>query len=259
MRYQFAVLWAAQLPLAVSLVLYACGGAETAPPTTPVREVATSAVAFADDRSRCDYKNRTDRTVVETASANSEKRNIRRVYGVVGTGEDARRILLCREVDTNLDGVKDVVRTYNDDGDALHEIADSDFDGRIDIWLTFAGGRIAELRRDRNGDGVPDEKRAYVAGGKIRAEFDDNADGKPDAREIYDKGRLQRRGIDLDGDGTIDRWDRDEVAVRLADEKERAEAERAEAEKEERRRKQNAADAGVTDAGEGGQASIDNR
>jgi hypothetical protein len=226
-----------------SLLLYACGSSGPASNAPAQGGVATSAVELGDDRSRCDFKGRTDREVVETASPNSVKPNVRRVYGIIGKGEDARRVLLCREVDTNLDGVKDVVRTYNDQGDPLHELVDSDFDGKIDTWITFAGGRVAEVKIDRNRDGQPDEKRVYIAGRKVRAELDDNFKGRPNIREIYEEGHLQRRGVDLDGDGNIDRWDRDEVAARLADEKEREEAD-----KQDQKKQAEPADAGPADA-----------
>ena len=49
----------------------------------------------------------------------------RRVYSIVGEGEDRKKLLLCREVDTNLDGAKDVMRTYTDKGEPLNELAES--------------------------------------------------------------------------------------------------------------------------------------
>jgi len=130
-------------------------------------------------------------------------------------------------VDRNLDGVKDVVRTYNDKGEALHEKADTDYDGRMDTWITFARGRIGKVEVDTSGDGLPNEFRYYVEGQLSRVQRDTNRDSKPDVWEIYEKGRLQRMGVDLDFDGHVDRWDRDEEAVRLAEQKEKEEEERA--------------------------------
>ena len=199
------------------------------PAPTQARAVSHTQVE-GSDVSRCDADGHADREVVETASPLAIQPNIRRVYAIVGVGEEARRVLQCREVDTNLDGVKDVVRTYNDEGESLHEMVDSDFDGKMDTWTTFAGGRVAEVKVDHNRDGRPDEKRVYVRGEKIRAELDENFDGKPDVWEIYEKGILQRRGVDVDGDEQVDRWDRDEVAYRLAEQKAREEEERKERE-----------------------------
>jgi hypothetical protein len=197
---------------------YACGPDQEAKAPEPMsKEIAGVAP---DDRSRCDYKGRGDREVVESMGPGAKTPNIRRVYGVAGEGEDRHRVLLCREVDTNLDGVKDVVRTYTDKGDALSEVADTNFDGKIDTWITFAKGRVAKLAVDHNGDGQPDETRYYVNGQLSRAQMDTNFDGKPDVWEIYDDGKLERRGVDLDFDGHVDRWDRDEIALREIEAKE---------------------------------------
>jgi hypothetical protein len=207
-------------------VAVGCGGKQLQD-RAKVRDAAAAqgGIARGDDLGRCEYKGRADREVEETASANAIQPNIRRVFSVVGEGEEVRRVLLCREVDTNLDGVKDVVRTYTDKGDALYELVDSDFDGRVDTWTTFATGRVAEVKIDRNRDGKPDEKRVYIQGRKSRAELDANFDGKPDVWEIYEEARLARRGVDLDGDGHVDRWDRDLIAQREEEEREQRDEE----------------------------------
>lgn len=197
----------------------ACGGG-TPPAKTAVGQGEHPIGLAADDQSRCDYKGRSDREVRETAGRGSVTQNIRRVYALVGQGEDMRKILLCREVDSNHDGVKDVVRTYNEKGEPLNELADTNFDGKIDTWITFAHGRIAKVAVDENGDGQPDETRFYIQGKLSRVQRDTNHDGKPDVWEIYDDGHLQRMGVDLDFDGHVDRWDRDEVAARALAEKE---------------------------------------
>jgi hypothetical protein len=205
----------------------------------------------ADDRSRCDFKGRADREVSETAAFGAIQPNVRRVFAIMGEGDDRRKVLLCREIDTNLDGKKDVVRTYTDKGEALNELADSNYDGTIDTWVTFARGRINKVQVDLNKDARPDETRFYVGGKLSRAQRDTNRDGKPDVWEIYDQGSLQRMGVDLDFDGHVDRWDRDEIAMHAAAEREREEIEREEAEK--RKQKDEDLDAGassqvVTDA-----------
>ena len=226
------------LAVVASGFAYACGGSGNGPKTGAALRGEVVGVA-ADDRSRCDYKGRTDREVVESLGPGAKTANIRRVYGIVGDGEDRHRVLLCREVDTNLDGVKDVVRTYTDKGDALNEVADTNFDGKIDTWITFTKGRVSKLREDHNGDGQDDETRFYVNGVLSRAQIDTNYDGKPDIWEIYDDGKLERRGVDLDFDGHVDRWDRDEIALREIEAKDAA-ADKA------------AADAAKADAGAGG-------
>ena len=207
--------------LTASLAAGACGGSASGPKTEAALRGEVVGVA-ADDRSRCDFKGRADREVVESLGPGAKNPNIRRVYGVVGEGEDRHRVLMCREVDTNLDGVKDVVRTYTDKGEALNEVADTNFDGKMDTWITFSKGRVAKLREDHNADGQDDETRFYVGGQLSRAQIDTNYDGKPDVWEIYDDGKLERRGVDLDFDGHVDRWDRDEIALREIEQKDEA-------------------------------------
>ncbi len=214
MRSRWELLSGVVLLGAVSVAVYACGGSQNGPKVPTKSGRAVSAVKTGDDDSRCDYKGRSDREVSETAGPGAIQPNIRRVYAIVGAGEDRHKTLLCREVDTNLDGMKDVVRTYNDKGEPLHELADSNYDGKIDTWETFARGRIAKVEIDTNHDGKPDEVRYYVKGQLSRIQRDTNHDGKPDHWEIYDNGHLRRMGVDLDHDGHVDRWDRDQIAER---------------------------------------------
>ena len=179
-----------------------------------------AAVRAGDDIGRCEYKGRADRDVEETSSRGSLKPNIRRIYAMMGEGEERKKFLLCREVDTNLDGVKDVVRTFNDKGESLREVADSNYDGKVDTWITFAHGRMAKVDLDHTGSGQADEFRYYVQGKLARIQRDTNHDGRPDVWEIYEDAHLKRMGWDLDFDGRVDRWDRDEIAERAVMEKE---------------------------------------
>ena len=213
--------------IAVSTValVSACGGSKEETAAKTPAQVASAG----NDQSRCDYKGRSDREVVESNGPGATLPNVRRVFGIMGEGDDRRRVLFCREIDTNLDGVKDVVRMYNDKGDPVDEQADTDYDGKIDTWIKFAGGRIAKEERDRNRDGRPDEWLYYVKGKLSRVQRDTNYDGRPDVWEVYADGQLERMGTDVDFDGHVDRWDRDEVAHRIAEEKEREDEEKAEA------------------------------
>jgi hypothetical protein len=168
------------------------------------------------------------------------------VFAVVGEGDESRRVLICREVDTNLDGMKDVVRLYSDKGESLYENADTNYDGKIDTWITFAAGRIGRLEVDTDHNGQPDETHFYVRGRLSRIERDTNQNGKADIWEIYSQGHLQRMGLDVDHDGHVDRWDRDEVAARIAEREEQAEEEKRE--REEKAKREAELDSGVTDA-----------
>lgn len=176
----------------------------------------------ADSATRCEFEGREDRDVQETTAPGSMVANARRIYGYVGEGEDRRRVLLCREVDSNFDGVKDVVRTYNDLGQKLTEQSDSDYDGKIDTWITYVKGRPGVIEMDHDADGKAEETTFYVNGRLSRVERDSNGDGKADVFEIYREGTLDRMGRDVDFDGQVDQWERDEVAARELEEKEAA-------------------------------------
>lgn len=205
--------------LAASLFAMGCGGSKKGA-SAPEQLVEGRR---GDDLSRCEYKGRDDRDVQESSTPGSVLANIRRVYGYVGTSSERRRVLLCREVDTNLDGMKDLLRTYGDDGERLTEQADTDYDGRIDTWITFGKSRPAKVELDKNGDGKPDEWKFYTGGKLARVQRDTNGDGKADVFEIYDGGRLERMGLDVDFDGQVDTWHRDQVRARELEAKERAE------------------------------------
>ncbi|MGK4004692.1 hypothetical protein WMF31_18820 [Sorangium sp. So ce1036] len=217
--------------VALGLFGAACGsdpGFEGA--KAPRLEAKRNADGTIDDRSMCDWKGREDREASETAGPGAIQPNVRRVFQIVGTGEDRHRALVCREIDTNFDGVKDVVRRYNEKGESLHEEADSNYDGRIDTWITFATGRLAEVRIDSDRDGNPDEWKYYSGGKLSRIKRDTNRDGKPDVWEIYRMGRLERMGVDLDGDERVDRWDHDNELRRRVEDAERKKEEEAAAE-----------------------------
>jgi hypothetical protein len=191
-----------------------CGGREGAEIKTADSAANQRGAGATDDASRCEFKGRLDREVSESVGTGSLQPSIRRVYRVIGEGQERRRVLVCREVDTNLDGVKDLVRRYNDQGEAQEEQADSDYDGQLDTWIRFAKGRIAQVEVDSNGDNKADETRYYLRGKLSRVQRDTNSDGNPDIWEIYADGHLERMGVDVDFDGRVDRWNRDEVAAR---------------------------------------------
>jgi hypothetical protein len=141
---------------------------------------------------------------------------VRRVFRLSGNKREPRRVLSCREVDTNLDGRKDVFREFDGAGQPTRESADTNYDGRLDTWSSFASGQLRKLELDRDGDGEADESRFYTPTGSKQVELakierDTNHDGKPDRWESFDKGRLSRSGLDLDFDGVVDRWLQGEV------------------------------------------------
>jgi hypothetical protein len=238
-----SLLWGGLVLASGTALGVACGGGSSKPPQTDQAAVDTRARSMydggMDDQSRCEFRGRADREAVETAGPGAVQPNVRRVYQMVGTGESMHKVLMCREIDTNLDGVKDIVRTYNEKGESLHELADTNYDGRIDTWITFAGGRISKEELDTNFDGNPDVWKYYVGGQLVRIQRDTNTDMRPDRWEFYTAGKLERVGVDLDFDGHVDRWDHDEVA-RLA----------SEAAERDQGAKTAAADAGVAATGD---------
>ncbi len=226
------------------LVTAACGG--------PDRQTAVASGGSidqskwpSDDRSMCNYRSNPELEVAETAGPGAIRPNVRRVYKVFGNiGEARRKSLVCREVDTNLDGIKDVVRTFNAKGEAVHEEGDRNYDGRIDVWINFVEGRLAQEDVDTNLDGKADVWKFYVDGQLNRIRRDRNFDGKPDVWEMYRSGKLERVGVDETFDGHVDRWDRDEQMKAEAEAAERRTLEAMEAAKDAGAPPPPAADAG---------------
>lgn len=230
---------------AVALLLVsACGADAAAGPDAigpGVQAQRRADGTIIDDRSLCDYKGKQGIEVTETAGPGAIQPNVRRVWKVFGQGSDSRKVLVCREVDTNLDGFKDVVRLYNEEGQSKEERADTNFDGKIDTWNVFSGGRLAEVRLDNNHDGEPDEWKVYSKGQLSRVKRDTDFNKKVDVWEMYRKGRLERMGVDLDGDGRVDRWDHDtqwRKELEKADQNKQRDDERKKEEELERRRKE---------------------
>jgi hypothetical protein len=199
------------------VLLLACGGSPTKGKggTTAAGGSTDQNHWPADDHSLCEgavhWKNNPQFEVSETVGPGSLRPNIRRVYKVVGVAEDRHQVLLCREIDTNLDGLKDVVRTFNDKGDPVYEQADTNYDGIIDDWISFLDGRIAEEDLDTTlSSGHANVWKFYINGALSRIRRNTHcASGKPDVWEIYVKDRLERVGSDATCDGHVDRWDRD--------------------------------------------------
>lgn len=194
----------------------ACGGSPTGKAAKAAPGGSTDQSHWpADDRSLCEgvahWRNNPNLQVTESVGPGSMRPNVRRIFKVVGQGDDERQVLLCREIDTNLDGLKDVVRTFNDKGEPIHEEADTNYDGIIDDWINFAGGRIAEEDVDTTlSAGRPNVWKFYLDGSLNRIRRNTHCpSGKPDVWEIYVKNRLERVGNDMTCDGHVDRWDRD--------------------------------------------------
>ena len=208
---------AAALAVLSGGILVACGGGTAAPGGPKSVGAKDQSKWPADDHSMCEWRNNPEVEVSETAGPGAIRPNVRRVFKDIGDGENRHKVLICREIDTNLDGIKDVMRSFNAKGEAQKENSDTNYDGKVDLWTIFAAGRIQEEDVDSNFDGAPDVWKFYVEGKLSRIKRDRNFDGKPDIWEIYSNGILERMGIDDTFDGHVDRWDRDESVRALED------------------------------------------
>jgi hypothetical protein len=202
-----------------ALVLLAACGASTSKDlktttTTPANQRSSSLPTDAKGgTTHCDG---TDPRyeVSEYDTSGDDQPDVRKVFLRIGDGTLARLVLVCRESDLNADGTKDIVRYYNDDGAALREEADRNFDGKMDELTFFQEGQILRQEFDTQGDGKVDTKIYFDNGRPLRAERDLQARStadrwSPDRWEYYEAGRVVRMGTDVDGDGKVDRWDRD--------------------------------------------------
>jgi hypothetical protein len=248
------------LALPALLAVAGCDGGAQFKSKTPKVSANRRADGSVDDRSMCEWKGKPDREASEVAGPGSIQPNVRRVYAIVGTGEDRHKVLICREIDTNFDGIKDVVRHYNDKGESISEEADSNYDGKIDTWITFIHGRLAEVKLDNSPthDGKPHEWKYYTNGKLNRVVRDTNFDGKPDVWEIYREGHLERMGVDVDGDEHVDRWDHDtEMRRRFEDAERKKEQEEAAKNAKKAAQDKDAADKANDAVDEGGKGSKD--
>lgn len=199
----------------LGMIVPACGGgATTQRRGTRASSGGSSSHAVVDDHGRCDTSG-TGIEVSEYDTSGDSAPDVRRVFRRVGDPPVTRLVLTCRESDLNGDGIKDVVRYYNEEGRPLREEADRDFDGQLDTITIYQEGHVVRQELDENGDGRVDSKIYYDdAGVPIRTERDlagrsTPEQWHPDRWEYFEHGRMVRMGTDLDGDGRVDRWDRD--------------------------------------------------
>lgn len=117
-----------------------------------------------------------------------------------------KKRLIIRKLDINSDGIIDVVRYYDEDGELARDELDSDLNGNTDRIIYYREGRITRRQVDADADGVFEENRLYVDSKLYRVERDTNGDGQVDFWMFFENGKLDRAGVDLDADGVIDRW-----------------------------------------------------
>jgi hypothetical protein len=151
----------------------------------------------------------------DEALASCEGGSGRRETGLDVNGDgtpDVRRVYegnteMCREVDLNFDGRKDVFHYFDERGQRVRLEDDLDFDGRIDQITFYRGGGVSRRELDTNFDNRFDTWEYFENGRIARTERDTNADRRVDYWERYADGRTVQIQYDEDGDGRADRTD----------------------------------------------------
>ena len=81
------------------------------------------------------------------------------------------------DVSPKRDGKNSRVEHYQQ-GVLISAEEDSDGDGRMDKWETYAGDRLASIAFDTTHRGTPDRRLIYGAGGSARLEVDPKGTGE---------------------------------------------------------------------------------
>lgn len=187
---------------AVAVLLVACS--KTKPQDTVPKNTATTEVP------------KVDPTLCETAGKNvvtsdlnkDNKPDVWRLYRTEDEGGTKIEFLTCKQVDFNYDGRKDWVVAYNRKGMPIYERIDFDYDGVFDMSAVFdpKTGHYAEIERDQDSDGRFEVKELYDTAGKLESvRRDRNGDNIPDQWEQYKQDILIAILYDDDFDGRVDR------------------------------------------------------
>jgi hypothetical protein len=183
------------------LFVAACGGGDKKD-TTP-KEADTGIPKV--DPSLCET---TGKNVVTYDLNHDNRPDVWRLYKTEDEGGTKIEFMTCKQVDFDHDGRKDWVVAYNRKGTPLFEKADFDYDGKWDMSAVFdtKTGLVAEVERDTDFDGKFDVKEIYDSGGVLTSvRRDRNGDGQPDQWEQYRDNTLIAILYDDDFDGKVDR------------------------------------------------------
>ena len=175
--------------------------------TTPKNEVGMEVPKV--DPTLCDT---TGKNVVTYDLNHDNKPDVWRLYKTEDEGGTKIEFMTCKQVDFDHDGRKDWVVGYNRKGNPLFEKADFDYDGKFDMSAVFdtKTGKVAEVERDIDRNGSMDVKEIYDTAGQLQSiRKDRNGDGIPDQWEQYKDNILIAILYDDDFDGKVDR--RDEI------------------------------------------------
>ncbi|GAC1352730.1 MAG: hypothetical protein NVS3B20_14130 [Polyangiales bacterium] len=196
--------------VAAPYFIAACGGASAnTSKSSPPKSIANDKFKGA---TRCDTS-KPGREVSYHDLAGRGKTDMIEVlaYSRGSSGFSEGRVV-CMELDTNRDGVLDLLRVFSEKGDLESEEADRNYDGKSDVWITYEKGQMVKQAFDSAFKGIADEFHYYREGKLKRIERDRNDDGKIDVWEFYVNDRLERMGVDLTFSGKVSTWYRDEIA-----------------------------------------------
>jgi hypothetical protein len=126
---------------------------------------------------------------------------------VAGSWDNEEAIRVTRGVlDADGDGVPEQIRFFERDTMLLLRLEqDSDYDGNVDIWNTYADGKLVARVRDTSGDGNADVWEQYENERMTHRTIDRDQDGVADAFYIYGGDILVEERHDANNDGVVDR------------------------------------------------------
>lgn len=118
------------------------------------------------------------------------------------------RKLLKKEADLNFDGRVDITRLFNDKEQLVEESVDLDFDGKKDS-ITYYENNIVKAKDFFQSDReVVFIHKVYANGKLAEVRRDDDRNGVYDYCEVWYEGvKMLRHGKDLNGDGECDIWE----------------------------------------------------
>jgi len=183
------------------------GCSKSKAPTTPKNEVGMEVPKV--DPTLCETSGK---NVVTYDLNKDNKPDVWRLYKAEDEGGTKIEFMTCKQVDFDHDGRKDWVVGYNRKGNPLFEKADFDYDGKFDMSAVFdtKTGKVAEVERDIDRNGSYDVKEIYDSQGTLQSiRKDRNGDNIPDEWEQYKENILIAILYDDDFDGKVDR--RDEI------------------------------------------------
>ena len=141
-----------------------------------------------------------------------------------GAWGNARPLPVAKLVlDADEDGKPEQIRFYDPRKQTLLRLEkDRDYDGTLDEWKTFEGGKLAAREVDSDGDGLSDIHERYARDLLIERAIDRDADGVRDAFFVYDAGDLVEERHDGNNDGQTEVRIRYRNRIRLSAEEDRS-------------------------------------